>query len=175
MKVILVATDNRGKNLVFVSDALRVYLLAEAVRLAQDGKLENIYPVHRGTGVYLRTKPRVPVKEQLDAVSVSSYRLFSSPNDLRRAISTPVFGNYWALYQAELKDEEGPFIVIDGYALITKEWARKKLQPHKDLVTAGATRFSVDPFLLGAIIIDEIARFAPWGYSPIPWEGILSG
>lgn len=175
MKIILVATDNRGKNLVFVSDALRAYSLSEAVRLAQDGKLENIYPVHRGSGVYLRTKTNVPKKEQLDAISISSHRLFSAPSDLSHAVSTPVFGNYWPLYRHALKEGEGSFIVIDDYVLITKERARKKLQPHKDIVFAAAKRFDADPYLLGAIIIDEIARFAPFEIITDPLGGHFVG
>ena len=54
MKIILVATDSRGKNLVFVSDTLGAYSLQDAVQLAKEGKLDNVYPVHRGTGIYLR-------------------------------------------------------------------------------------------------------------------------
>ena len=36
MKIILVATDARGKNLVFVSDTLRAYSLQDAVALANE-------------------------------------------------------------------------------------------------------------------------------------------
>ena len=102
MKIILVATNAQGKNLVFVTDTLRAYSLREAVQLAQEGKLDNIYPVHRSTGVYLRTKPNVPKKERLDRISISSYQLFSSLDNINYAVSTPVFGSYWRLYQSSL-------------------------------------------------------------------------
>ena len=62
MKIILVATDARGKNLVFVSDTLRAYSLEDTVELTKEGKLDNVYPVYRGTGVYLRTKQNLPKK-----------------------------------------------------------------------------------------------------------------
>ena len=175
MKIILVATDNRGKNLVFVSDALRAYSLSEAVRLAREGALDNVYPVQRSIGVYLRTKPSVPKKEHLDAMAISSHRLFSVADNLSHALSTPIFGNYWPLYRHTLKSGEGSFIIIDDYALITQERARKKLQPHRDLIFAAAKKFDVYPYLLGAIIIDEIARFAPFEIITDPLGGHFLG
>ncbi|MBI3442953.1 MAG: DUF3892 domain-containing protein [Candidatus Sungbacteria bacterium] len=158
MKIILVATNAGGKNLVFVTDTLQAYSLQEAVQLAKDGRLENAYPVRSSAGAYLRTKPHTAKSEQLDQLSISSRLLFSSVDDIGHAMSTPAFDNYWLLYQDSLKEGEGPFIVIDGHALIAKEMAKGKLQPQRDLVFAAAKRFHVDPYLLGAILIDEIAR-----------------
>ncbi len=161
MKIILVATNAKGKNLVFVTDTLQAYSLPEALQLAKDRKLENVYPVQGSTGIYLRTKPNTPRKEQLDQLSISSYQLFSSKNNLRHALSTPAFSNYWLMFRNSLEDEDGPFIVIDGSARITQEAAREELQPHQKLVFEAAEKFNVDPYLLGAIIIDEIARLNP--------------
>jgi hypothetical protein len=158
MKIILVATDARGKNLVFVTDTLRVYSLQDALQLAKDGKLENAYPVQGSAGAYLRTKPHTDKKEHLDQLSISSYQLFSSLDNINYALTTPAFANYWRLYQGSLVQDQ-PLIVIEGKPRITKEAAREKLQPHRDLIFAAAKRFNVDPYLLGAIIIDEIARF----------------
>ena len=175
MKIILVATNARGKNLVFVSDALQVYSLQEAIRLATDEELENIYPVHRKTGVYLRTKPGTPQKEHLDKISISSYQLFSAPDNPNHALSTPIFGNYWPLYRHSLKESGGSFVIIDDYALITKERAMTKIQPQRNLIFATAKKFDVDPYLLGAIIIDEIARFAPFEIITDPLGGHFAG
>lgn len=174
MKIILVATDARGKNLVFVSDTMEIYSLEEAVALARDGMFENIYAVNRRTGAYLRAKPSVAKKEQLDQISVSSYLLFSSMDNIRHALSTPAFGNYWQLYQASL-EKDGPFIVIEGHARITKEAAKDKLQPHRKLVFDAARKFNVDPYLLGGIIIDEIARFSPIESITDPLAGYFIG
>jgi len=162
MKIILVATNSQGKNLVFVTDTLQACSLQEALQLAKEKKLENVYPVQGSTGAYLRTNRGAIKKEQLDRISISSYQLFSLPDNLNYAVSTPAFDDYWLLYQHSLKKGEGPFIVIDGHALITKERAKGKLQPHGNLVFVAAKRFDVDPYLLGAIIVDEIARMAPF-------------
>lgn len=175
MKIILVVTGARGKNLVFVSGTLQTYPLEQAVALAREGMFENIYAVKGRTGVYLRTKPGVAKKEQLDRLSISSRFLFSSTNNIGYALSTPAFDNYWLVYQNSLKKGEGPFIVIDGHALITKEAARKKLHPHRKFVFNAAEKFNVDPYLLGAIIIDEIARFSPIESITDPLAGYFIG
>lgn len=161
MKILLVAADARGKNLVFVSDTLRAYSLEEAVELARNGTLDNIYAIKGGSGVYLRTKPNTSKNEQLERLSISSYRLFSSLDNINYALTTPAFSNYWLAYQRSLQEQGKSFIVIEGRSRIAKETARKKLQPHRNIIFAAAKKFSVDPYLLGAIIIDEIARAAP--------------
>ena len=162
MKIILVVTDSRGRNLVFVSDALQTYSLEKAITLARAGTLKNIYAVKRTSGVYLRSRPSVAKKEQLDQRSISSNLLFSSMNNIHHALSTPALSSYWGIYQHSLEQSDGPFIMIDGYPRITEEVARMKLYPHRDLIFAAAKRFDIDPYLLGATIIDEIARLNPF-------------
>lgn len=162
MKIILVATGATGKNLVFVSDALRAYTVEEMVRLAKEGKLKNLYAVNAQSGVYLRTKRSTPKKEQLEQLAVSSRQLFAAAQDIRHAQSTPAFSRYLQLYEYSLQKNGGPLVIIEGKAKITKEAARAKLTPHKDYIFAAAKRFNIDPYLLGAIIIDEIARIKPF-------------
>lgn len=175
MKIILVATNSHGKNLVFVTDTLQAYSLQDALKLVKEKKLENVYAVKGDTGAYLRTKLGTPKKEQLDRLSISSYQLFSAPDNLNHALSTPIFGSYWPLYRHSLKEDGGQFIIIDDYALITKERAMTQLQPQRDFVFAAAKKFNVDPYLLGAIIIDEIARFAPFEIITDPLGGHFIG
>lgn len=161
MKIILVATDNRGKNLVFVSDALRAYSLSEAIRLAQEGKLKNIYPVRRGSGVYLRIKTNVSKKDQLEALAISSHRLFASLDDVNYAGTTPSLGKYLRLYKGAVVQDQ-PYIRIAKRPDVVKRSVKAKLQPHKNLIFAAAKKFNIDPHLLGAIIIDEIVRMNPF-------------
>lgn len=161
MKIILVATNAQGKNLVFVTDALQAYSLRDAVQLAKTGIWKNVYSVQGSTGAYLRTKPNTPRKEQLDRLSISAYQLFSSSDDINNVLSTQAFSTYWRLYQDSL--EKGRLsITIDGYPRIAKEAVKAELRPHRNIVFAAVKKFNVDPYLLGAIIIDEIARMAPF-------------
>ena len=176
MKIILVATGARGKNVVFVSDTLGSYSLEEAIQLAKEGKFENVYVVNGREGTYLRTSRNVPKKERLEQLAVSSHQLFMVAQDTRHALSTPAFDRYLQLYQYSLEKDGGPLIVtIDGKAKITKEAAKAKMQPHQELIFEAAKKFTVDPYLLGAIIIDEIARFAPWEFITDPLLGYFVG
>lgn len=175
MKIVLVATDSGGKNLVFVSDILEVYSLSEALRLVHNGELEDVYPVRGSAGLYLRTKPTVPKKEHLDHLSISSYKLFAAPDNLDHALAMPVFDTYWPIYKRALIEAGGPFIAIKEHTVITKKQARDRLIPHKDLIFVAAKKFDVDPYLLGAIIIDEVARFAPFEIMTDPLGGLFLG
>ena len=174
MKIILVATDARGKNLVFVSDALQAYTLQEAIQLAKDKKLEGIYPVYRDSGAYLRTNLDVPKKEHLERLSISAYQLFSSADDIKNTLLKQGFNEYWQLYQDSIEKSK-PFIAIDGYPRIAKEAAKEKLQANRKIIFEAAEKFTVDPYLLGAIIIDEIARFAPIDTITDPLGGYFIG
>lgn len=162
MKIILVATA-KGKNVVFVDDALRVHMLEEAVPLAKSGKFANVHVVQKGGGAYLRSSRNVPPKDQLEQLAISSRQLFDSATDIRHAVSTPVVARYLQLYEHTLQKDGGPLIVIEGKVKITKEAAKAKLLAHKGHIFDAAKKFNnVDPYLLGAIIIDEIARFTPF-------------
>lgn len=162
MKIILVATGAKGKNVVFVSDALHAYTLEETVRLTEEGKFSNVFAVERKSGAYVRTRPHTPKREQLEQLSVSSYQLFAYANDTRLAVSTPALARYLQLYEYTLQKDGGPFIVIEGKAKITKEAAKAKLKLHHGIIFDAAREFKIDPYLLGAAIIDEIARVKPF-------------
>lgn len=162
MKIILAATGAKGRNVVFVSDALQVYTLEEAARLVKEGKLENLYAVNAQRGVYLRAKRATPKREQLEQLSVSSRQLFAHANDTCVAVSTPALARYLQLYEHTLQKDGGPLIIIEEKAKITKDEAKAMLTPHEDDIFDAARKFKVDPYLLGAIIIDEIARIKPF-------------
>lgn len=175
MKIILVATGVKGKNVVFVSDTLHAYPLDEAVRLAKEGKFENVYAVKGRNSPYLRTRRDTPTNEQLEKLSVSARQLFAFTNDTRSAASTPPLARYLNLYEHTLQKDGGPFIVIDEKVKITKEAARIRLQPHQELIFSAAKKFKVDPYLLAAIIIDEIARFGVIEHITDPLFGYFIG
>ena len=177
MKIILVATGAKGKNVVFVSDTFQSYSLEEAVKLVKEGKFENVYVVKGKSGTYLRTSRNVPKKERLEQLAVSSRQLFAAASGLRSAPSTPpTLNRYLQLYEASLREKGGPFITpVDGWVRILTQEAKEKLQPHRQFIFEAAGKFKVDPYLLAAIIIDEIARFAPWEPITDPLFGYFLG
>ncbi len=161
MKIILSISDSKGKNILFVSDSLQVYSLMEAIDLAKSKTLDNIYVVHRKNTDYLRTNKRI--QNSLDKISISSNLFLSSINDINKILSLPNLDGYWnscqdLLIKQEKKGED--IIRIDGFPRATKKYVKEKLLPFKQLIIDASQKFSVDQYLLGAILIDEIVRLS---------------
>lgn len=83
MHVVLVITDSGGKNLVFVTDTLKAYGLDDAVMRAEKDEWQSIHVVKSGPGSYLRSNPNQAAEDNLDALSISAYKLFAVPDDSR--------------------------------------------------------------------------------------------
>lgn len=165
VKIILIATDSKKKSLVFVDENLKVYSLEKAINSAQNGLFKNAYVVNRLGNFYLRSFPNLAKQDNLDYISVSSYKLFYSLDDIGKILSVPAFKNYWRKYQQNLLQEqqerEDAFIIIDGHLRIAKTVAKSNLLSNEDIIFSAASKFDVDPYLLAAILIDELARMNP--------------
>ncbi len=165
MKIILAVTDSKGKSLVFATDVLKSYSLSESIKLAKEVKLESVHTVKTRQGSYLRTNPNTMEDDNLDTLSLSAYKLFLSLDDIQYFLSEDgwkTYKNYLTLHGRSIEERGEYVIYIDGYPLITKEQVVEKLTPYRELVLPAAKQFFVDPYALGAIAVDEIARAHPW-------------
>src|SRR3989344_4456176 len=161
MKIILVATNSSGKNLVFISDKLGVYSLKETIELTQNKEIDDVHAVRRSSGIYIRTNKSIPKNRELENLSISSYQLFSRIHSTNLSDFKPL-ADYIQRYQDALNSSNQNIIRIGGLKMVTKNKVREKLQLHKKLIFKAAHHFNIDPYLLGAIIIDEIARLTPF-------------
>ena len=130
MKIILVVTDSKGKNLVFSSDSLQSFSLDESIKLATDAKLESVHVVKKGQGSYLRSNPNAVEEDNLDTLSLSAYKLFLSLDDIEYLLSEEgwkTYKRYLTLHGRSIEEQGGHVIFIDGYPLITKENIIEKL------------------------------------------------
>ena len=162
MKIILVVSDGNGKNVVFVTDTLHAYSLDEAVQLARDGKFEGVYAVSGKHGAYLRTRPRVSKKEELETLAVSPRQLFMFANDAGSTITNTVLQQHLQLYERTLKKREAqPFVAIGGIERMYKKKERKNLQSHQKIIFDVAEKFKI---FFAAVhiraLIDRWKRFA---------------
>ena len=163
MKIILVITNTKRKNLVFVSDNLKVLSLKEAVDAAGSGDIEGAYMVERKTGAYVRTKQGVPKKAEFEYLSVTGRDLVRYLQG-NYAVSTPAISDFTKRYFASL--EEGrAYIQPVGHPkflrILTAD-VKEKLLSHRDIIKRVAAQFSIDQYLLGAMLVDEIARLLPF-------------
>lgn len=162
MKIILVATDTRGKNLVFVSDSHKALSLEDAIRVADKDLLENAYSVNGTSGAYLRSLPNALQKDNLDALSVTAADIIAYANRTRHFQSTDVISLYAAHYIASLLEHNVPFIeTTDGDKEFTDR-VRDTIMSYAGIITQAAKEFDVDRNLLGAILIDEVVRMSPF-------------
>jgi hypothetical protein len=160
VKIILVLTDSRRKNLVFVTDELRVFSLEEIIKLTSNGKIDDTHVVERLAGTYIRTNPSVPRSGEFEQLSLtgSNLSLYLQGN---HSLNLPSITVYLKLYLGSLR-ESISFIEPVGEAKVITSVVKKKLLPHRSIIFAAAEKFDIDPYLFGAILIDEIARILPF-------------
>ncbi|OHB25370.1 MAG: hypothetical protein A2542_01710 [Parcubacteria group bacterium RIFOXYD2_FULL_52_8] len=161
MKIILAVADYKGKNVVFVSNEFQVLSLEEAARLVKSGVLEDVSLVRRGSSVYLRTKKKVPRERELNALSLTSSELTAFAQGLSHAKSTPALSRYLELYRTSLAGEHEFIKPIRNLFKVPVVLVREALVAHQAYISSAATHFKIDPFLLGAILIDEISATLP--------------
>ncbi|MBI4599683.1 hypothetical protein HY732_02055 [Candidatus Uhrbacteria bacterium] len=164
MNIILVITDARRKSSVFVTNKGTPLTLKAAVALAFRGTIEDIYPVQKVTGVYLRTLRHVPREKELKSLSITSKALISYAQGARNAHSVQSMSSYIKLYAASLADGSVYILPVGQPHLLRMPTAivKKIFITHKKHILDAAKEFSIDPAMLGAIIIDEIARLFPF-------------
>jgi len=161
MKIILVATDSKTKSVVFVSDTMQILSLQETFRLVDSGVLKDAHIVQNRYGNYIRSAPNTATNDNLDTLSVSGIDIISFVNQTKQARSTPPISNYLERYLSSLEDGQ-PFIVPIGQKKVLVADIKSKFILHISLIITAAKEFAVDRYLLGAILIDEIARLHPF-------------
>lgn len=125
MKILLVVTNSRRKNLVFASDSFKMLSLEETLTKATSASFDNLFVVKGSYGGYLRSVPNNSEKDNLDTISVTAADIIAYANRTRHFNSTDAISRYTAEFYAS---------VIE----------------------------SGKPYLLGAILIDEIVRMVPF-------------
>ena len=165
MKIILVITNSKRKSLVFVSDELKTYSLEEIVQLTRNGKVDGAHVVTKNESAYVRTNPKVAKKDEFDNLSMTAGNLFLFAHGLyvTRILPYPL-KDFIALYRVHVKNKGELLKPVDQPEVLIVS-VKEKLQQHRDIIFTVAEKFDIDPYLLGAILIDEIARF-------LPFEGI---
>jgi hypothetical protein len=162
MKFVLVVTDTRGKNLAFVSRELQTLSLREAIETVRRGDIAGAYVVERKTGTYIRTKSSVPKLEQFENIAIPFKNFLSYAQGVRSAENIPAFKTYVDLFTYSLPPDQ-PFITLAGqppWKVLTAD-IKKKVILQRENIFASADKFKIDPYLLGAILIDETAWLHP--------------
>lgn len=165
MKVVLAIENSKGKNTYFIADDGKVYSAGDAVALARSGQIDDVRVATRNGVPYLRTNRKRNTQFTLQEITVAETLLLRTATNTSNFLSQPAYRPYWAWYQKYLENQAQNGVVriaVDGYYFSTDAHVRETLAPLKEYVFGAGQRFSVDPYLLGGILVDEIVRFAPF-------------
>lgn len=165
MKIILAIANSKGRTISYVADDRRAYSPEATIALVQQGQIEGLNVVKRGTVSYVRAKRSHNTRFHLDDVTISVNKIISAANSVPKLVTNSNFQSYWVLYQKYLEAEAvrgTTLIAIDGYSFSSVLHVRETLAPLKEFVFGAASQFAIDPYLLGGILVDEIVRFAPF-------------
>lgn len=162
MNIILVIASARRRNVVFISDSLKALSLQETIREVSSGMIENLFVVRGKYRTYVRSVPNTSNKDNLDARSVSVADIIEHAQSIRRTQNTSPIGTFTARYAASFKGKGGPLLKPTGEHNVRIVDVKNTLIPHTQIIMQAAKEFNIDPYLLGAILIDEIARMAPF-------------
>ena len=157
MKIIFVITDRKYRPVYFILDDLRAYTLKQMVSLVGKGRVAGVHVVWRKEGPYIRSNPNATSEDNLHALSVSGGVLAG----FKHGTIPPALLRYLKKRDELLKDKERrneKVISIDGARRRTEKEAVAHLSQYRPLVRAAAKRFNIDPYLLGAVLIDEYCR-----------------
>lgn len=162
MQIVFVVTNSKRKSLVFASEDLNIYSLEEAAQLTLDGKIDGAHVVKTNKSTYIRTNPSVVKKNEFDNLSftIGNLLLFTQGYYLTEALPLPL-KDFITLYRRNLKNK-GELIKPVGQPEVLLISVKEKLQEHQNIIFDAAKKFDIDPYLLGAILIDEIARLVPF-------------
>lgn len=159
MKIILVATDSKAKSLVFVLDTMQALSLKEASRLIRSGKI-NAQLVQGRFGNYVRSVSNTTRKDNLDSISISARNItFYAQETSHSSRSSPI-ASYLERYAASINDGQSLKPIGQGRVLVSN--IKRVFRQHARLLKTVSKEFETDPYLLGAILIDELARMNPF-------------
>jgi hypothetical protein len=117
--------------------------------------------VERRSGAYLRTYPYIPQSEEFETLSITGRDLIMCVQG-RYAVSNPALSRYLELYAASLAEDVVFISPTETVVSVPGTIVRQRLQKHESILFTAAKDFDIDPYLIGAILIDEIARIGPF-------------
>lgn len=159
MKISFVITNTKRKSIAFVVDTFDTFSLDEAVRAVKNKLFENVYLVSGTAGTYIRSNPDTSDNNNIDTISITGPQLIAIAQGI--ITPTPVIQLYVARYLASIANTKSFIEPVKSFRVPT-EVVQRVFESHSDIIKKAAQEFSIDQYILGAILIDEIARLAPF-------------
>lgn len=157
MNIILVISNEKGKNILFILDNLMALSLDETINYIKMGKIPEVHVVRTKSGNYVRANPNAIESDNLDLISIRlSAMTKPAKEDAPKVIKKYYEKRKEYLKEREIKKEK--VLYVDGKPKKTEKEVVSHLSRYKDLVLSASKDLKVDKYLLGAILIDEDLR-----------------
>lgn len=145
----------------FVSDTTQMLSIRDTIQLIHSRLLDGMHVVRESSGDYIRSAANASSKDNLDYLSVSGLDITSYANRTKRTTNTQSLDAHLKQYVDSLKGGSS-FLTPTGYFKALVAEVRSHFTPQMLVITAAAEEFDIDKYLLGAILVDEIARMLPF-------------
>jgi hypothetical protein len=153
MKIILVINDDKGKNILFVTDEFKALLLKDAINLVKQQQIPTLQLVRSPKGLYLRAKKGSDII--LNSVSVS---VEQTKDGLKDFLSFCKHSAMEVYRKHKIANAKPDAIWIEGLPRPSAADARVHLQKYQDIIREASKKQDIDINILGAILIDEYLR-----------------
>ncbi len=157
MKIILVIENEKGKNILFITNSMQLLTLEEALQAVLAGEIENTHTVKDN---FIRSNLNKTDEDNLDTLTISCHQLEQGLYNYDEIKDNPVLQSYEKIRNENIKISTD-VIFIDGCPRKTKSEVTNHLVPYSSLIIEAAQTQKIDPNLLGAILIDEYLRLGP--------------
>lgn len=160
-KIILVVRNRHGKTTAFVTDAFETLSLDNVISYIQSGLLQGLHIVETKSRIYVRSDRNQSKADNLGNLTVPAGSLSEQLSEL--TLKEKVVQTYLKAYGKflELRNNKNELIYLDKIARVTKEDVTRRLKPLVPKIRKSAKSKMIDQQLLGAILIDELARRGP--------------
>ena len=159
MKISFVITDTKRKSIAFVTDAFDTFSLSEAIKAVENKFFENVYLISGISGTYIRSNPDRKKHNNIDVLSITGPQLIRAAQGI--VAPTLAIQTYVISYLASIGTTKSFIEPVKSFQIPT-EVVRSVFESHKNTIRKAAQEFNIDQYILGAILIDEIARLAPF-------------
>ena len=160
MKILIALADSTGKNVAFITDDLVTRTLEEIISLVQKTVIEGVHVVTTEHGPYVRANRNETKTDNLDFLSVPAADFLE---ELKQEGHSQAAERFHQLLEKRLREQPDPskIIYLDDRARGTKNQIFNRLKPLAPDILAAAKEYNIDPYTLGAIMIDEYLRSGP--------------
>jgi len=159
MKILFVITNTKRKSIAFITDTFDTFSINEAIKAVENRLFESMYLVSGTVGTYIRSNPDANTKNNIDTLSITGPQLIKIAQGI--IMPTLVIQTYVIRYLASIANTKS-FIEPVGSFRIPTEVVRRVFESHSNTIKKAAQKFKIDQHILGAILIDEIARLFPF-------------